>query len=153
MDLPELSEEDMAAYLNSVAQANAGRLAADWPIAPVIVRGVALELAVGIAQRGAPLPKALVALLAMLLELPSDFLDDPGPLYCGDRSDSGHRRCRALAEALDAKSIKATGKPLALKALERAIQEAFGESPARSTLRQWREDPDYRLWLDVIAKR
>jgi hypothetical protein len=153
VDLPDVDQDGLAEHLYFVARSNIGTLAERWPIPQPIVRGLALELAVGFAAEAKPLPPALVMLLAQLLGLPGGFLDDPAPLYQGGRSDMEHRRYRVLAEALDAESVATTGKPLALRALASAIEAEFGDGPARSTLRQWRADADYRDWLDFVGRQ
>jgi len=154
VDLPDVDDLGLAIYLYFVAHSNLERPAELWPIPFITVRALALELAVGFAQRKEALPRPLVALLAMSMKLPLDFLEDPVPLYSGDRSDPEHRRWRSTAEALDAESIATTGVLLPVQTLERAIKASHeGKGPTRSTLREWRQDEDYQLWLDVIRKQ
>jgi len=142
----------IAGALEHIYRENRGRLAEASPIAPLAARGLALELAVGFAGRGESLPESLIRLLAMAIGLPDDFPDDPSALYAGDPSDAAHRRARSLAMDLDARSIREAGAPLPLKALEREIAVRVGRAPSRSTLRSWRAEAEYRLFLAPTAK-
>jgi hypothetical protein len=151
LDLPNVDDAGLAAYLYFVAQENAKRLVEKWPIPKIIVRALALELTIGFASRGEAVPSELVLLLAQMLDLPPDFVEDPVSLYSGNPSDRAHRRHRVLAEALDAKSVAETGKLMSLNSLEKAIRAEHGGGPSRSTLREWRADPDYRLGLNIAA--
>lgn len=123
------------------------------PIPKRVAKGMVLELAKGLADQGEPLPDALISALTMALELPEDFPADPATFFAGADDDFGRRRQRDLAMQLDVVHLRENGCEMPLKTLERKLGHALGgHGPVRATLRKWRREPDYSLYVKVCSE-
>lgn len=123
-----------------------------WPIRPVVIRAMALELAVASAKRGEALSDHLIRLLAWCASVPESFLIDPSEFYEGNwkgGKDPNDPRAKVQASWVDREHFQKTGKWLELLRLEQSLMATFGagKAPSRSTLRRWRREEDYAAWV------
>ncbi|WP_292077498.1 MULTISPECIES: hypothetical protein [Brevundimonas] len=121
---------------------------ARWPIEPCVVRAMALELAVEVANSQTALSDALVGLLAWAMDLSDVALSDPPAFYEGGwkgGAETADPAAKNLASFLDRQHYQAAGSAMPLLTLRNALVERLGETkaPARSTLRRWRMELPY----------
>jgi hypothetical protein len=118
-------------------------------------KAMALELIAHFARRN--MPSDLLRALAIMLELPDSFLDDPVPVFAGRLAQGKHAdpRAREAAMIVDANYLKTHGKMLAVNALSKQLQALLRlEKPiARATLRKWRQEPHYASYVDVVGRQ
>lgn len=140
------------AELLDMVQRHAELPAARWPIPPVVVRAMAVELAVACGNRGEALSAPLVQLLTWCAGVPDGFVSDP-PAFYGGNWQGGKKpndaRAKVHASWVDRRHYQQTGEWMPLLRLEQTLAAAFGEgkAPARSTLRRWRDEEDYAAWV------
>lgn len=117
-----------------------------------MAKGMVVELAKGLADEGQPLPAALISALAIALDV-EDLLADPATFFGGATHDQERSRQRNLAMHLDLQFRRRCGRQMSLKALEREVSRALGrQGPVRATLRAWRLEADYRLFVEGIGR-
>lgn len=118
-----------------------------WPIDQVVVRAMAVELAVSMAASGHALPNQLVLLLAWAAAVPNLALQDPPAFFDGGwRGGSAAKRpnSKSLANALDREHFQKTGQMMPLERLRTTLVRLLGdEAPAWSSLKRWRGEQDY----------
>lgn len=122
--------------------------AQNWPIQPQLIKGMAVELAVAAGIEGRALSADLIRLLAWATGLNGDFIEDTPAFFAGSwkggrpRGDEG---AWALASGLDRRHYQAAGKVMPLAILRDSLVAQLGEAeaPSRSTLKRWRNEPDY----------
>ena len=101
-----------------------------WPLTPLQIRAMTLELAAASAQRCDP---DLLFLMALAMNVPETFLRDPSELLSG-RDGKGKgvgSSVRDGAAFLDWLSVQRTGKAMSVNALAKAV------GAARSADRDW----------------
>ena len=145
-----LGEDEVgrAERLLSIWEDCSEKVAGEWPISPIVLRAMALELSVACGLQGRPLPDALIRLLADLLSLPADFLTDPTPLFAGDDGRGGpDRRAKNRAMWLDALHAREYGDQMSGNKLAERVAKS------RSTIRAWREEGPYRDFVEFFKRQ
>jgi hypothetical protein len=164
-----IEERDPTLPRNPVERADwlYGRLQLTWDkpakgaISPQLLKAMALELSAyfggrgGESTRGRPqMPDSLLRALAMMLELPQTFLDDPVPVLAGKLAQGKHAgpKARAAAMEIDTAHFIRHGERLAENALAKRLQEVLGlrKPIARSTLHKWRDEPEYWSFAEFV---
>jgi hypothetical protein len=98
------------------------------------------------------MPDSLLRSLAMMLDLPESFLDDPVPVFAGKLAQGKHAdpKVRAAACDIDTDHFIRHGKPLAVNALKTRLQKEHGFKVERATLREWRKEKGYWSFAEFI---
>jgi hypothetical protein len=120
-----------------------------WPIRPIIVHGMALELTDAFTQAGEPASPALLHLLSALLKLPASFLADPIPIYSGKdgRGQPSDPRLRTEASWIEAYHLKKHRKRISASSLAKQLKVS------RDTVAGWRKESDYKDFVDFVGCR
>ena len=121
---------------------------APWPLPQTVIRGMAIELAAHFARTEGQLPEPVLRLLSWSSGLPSGFLSDTAEFFEGGWKGGRppkSRTAKSTAAWLDRLHHQATGELMPVKTMTRRIASLLGAeaAPARSTIRQWREEADY----------
>lgn len=156
-EAPLGAPDEAAATLMAMVQKYGDRPAQNWPIQPQIIKGMAVELAVLAGIEGRAFSGDLIHLLAWAAGLNSDFVQDT-PAFFGGSWKGGRPRgddsALTLASGLDRRHYQTTGKMMPLAVLQGELREHLGElqAPSRSTLKRWRNDPDYQFFVQVAER-
>lgn len=151
---PQESPEKAATTLMAMVDQFSALPAQNWPIQPQIVKGMAVELAVSAGMEGRALSGDLIHLLAWAAGLNGDFVRDT-PAFFGGSWKGGRPpssvSASTLASWLDRQHYQYSGEMMPLATLLTSLEEHLGEgeAPSRTTLKRWRNDPDYRLFVSV----
>lgn len=146
---PRGSLSERAKGLLALVQKFSSQPADKWPLKPIVVRGLAVELTSAFTQTGEPASPALLRLLALLFELPESFLVDPIPLYSGKdgRGQPADPQRRTEATWVEVDHLRKHGKRISESGLARQLKVS------RDTVARWRAEPDYRNFVDFIGCR
>lgn len=117
------------------------------------LKAMALELVAYFGRRP-QMPNSLLRSLAMMLELPESFLDDPVPVFAGKLAQGKHAdpMARVAATNIDAVHFIRHGKRLPLAALETKLQKERSLTVSRATLREWRKEDDYWSFAEFVRR-
>lgn len=152
-DLESSSPADAAAILLSIVQKHRGSNA-PWPVQQVVIKAMTIELVMQYSGVGAAIPEALVRLLVWAADVSEDLLDDPAAFY-GESWKGGSApkgtTAKSIASWLELQHFRATGRLMPVAALCRRMGDFLGadKAPARSTIRAWRQEPDYIAFVEL----
>lgn len=111
-----------------------------WPLAPIQVRAMALELAAAHALHGRPFGADLLRLLVWSMDLPKEFLSDPSDILSGSdgKGQGADPQLKSAAELADWLYFQSHGQHMSINALSKEAGRLAGcTPPSRSTVRAW----------------
>jgi hypothetical protein len=151
--LLSLNPGERADWLYKRLQSSWSKAGRKQKISPQILKAMALELVAHFGN-GAPMPDSLLRSLAMMLELPETFLDDPVPVFTGKLAQGKHAdpKARQAAANIDTLHFVNHGEKLSENGLSKKLQK-LGLPIARSTLREWRKEKDYWEFAQHLFQR
>jgi hypothetical protein len=135
------------------------RPALKWPIPVPIFKGMIVDLTVYFALSGIPAPQKLVQILVSLLNLPDSFFADSVSFFLDPPLVGPPKslNARSLAMWFDRAHWVENHSSMSVNGLCKKVREAVNKreigasAPARSTLRSWRKQADYRAFVEGVA--
>lgn len=146
-----------AEVLLTIVRAHDDQPSAKWPIAPCVIRAMALELVMACSLNGRLVPESVLQLAAWAMDVPQIAMADPAAFYAGGwKGGSALKELDAKARAawLDREHFQATGEFATVSGLKAKLAEVLGDdaAPARSTLRRWRQETDYDAFVRLFVE-